>query len=189
MTDVHLGFFSDFDLGGAHDDFGGSDSAKQIAFIYNGDPFDEDSRSVLGYGANPPVAAIQTLKEPTIGSKSYPMSSCIVASNNINAETGKNASEMYNALQGLKTDGKNYLNKQGKPTRFMYEGQPDVSTNSECKNGNTSGDRRLLLGYGPMDLNPGEIIEYSNSNTFRRDLTPNYSTCCLLYTSPSPRDA
>jgi hypothetical protein len=59
-----LGFFNDFDLGCADDDFIGCDPARNLSYIYNWDDVDENCLGSTGYQEQPPAFGMQLLKGP-----------------------------------------------------------------------------------------------------------------------------
>ena len=59
-----LGFFNDFDLGCAEDDFIGCDPSRNLAYVYNWDDNDEDCIGEVGYGAQPPAFGMMLIKGP-----------------------------------------------------------------------------------------------------------------------------
>lgn len=66
VADARLGFFNDFDLGCADDDFIGVDPLRNLAYIYNRDDQDQDCIGSLGYGAQPPAFGQVVLKGPLL---------------------------------------------------------------------------------------------------------------------------
>ncbi len=61
---TRLGFYNDFDLGGADDDFIGSDVGRNLTYIYNADNTDEDWAGAPGFGEQPPAYGMSFLKGP-----------------------------------------------------------------------------------------------------------------------------
>lgn len=55
LNDVHVGLFTDFDLGGPMDDHVGCDVGRSLWYVYNADSLDEPALGNLGYGAQPPA--------------------------------------------------------------------------------------------------------------------------------------
>ena len=55
LNDVHVGLFTDFDLGGPLDDHIGCDVGRSLWYVYNADTLDEGTTGILGYGAQPPA--------------------------------------------------------------------------------------------------------------------------------------
>lgn len=63
---ARLGFYNDFDLGCAEDDFIGSDVGRNLTYIYNYDNTDEDCNSAPGFGEQPPAFGMTILKGPLL---------------------------------------------------------------------------------------------------------------------------
>ena len=61
-----LGFFNDFDLGCADDDFIGCDPSRNLAYVYNWDDNDQNCLGAQGYGAQPPAFGMVLLKGPLL---------------------------------------------------------------------------------------------------------------------------
>jgi hypothetical protein len=55
LQDVHVGLFTDLDLGNPTDDHIGCDVARDLWYVYNADSLDEDALGLTGYGAQPPA--------------------------------------------------------------------------------------------------------------------------------------
>lgn len=68
LTDAHIGFFMDPDLGCSEDDMIGSDPARSLLYAVNGDWVDEDCMGVTGYGAQPPAFGVTVLRGPRMNS-------------------------------------------------------------------------------------------------------------------------
>ena len=175
FNETNLGFFTDFDLGGPADDFVGCDIASNMGYVYNSDPFDEDSRGVLGYGANPPMAAIKFVKTPTLKGKSYPLSAFRMMTG-APSNSPNQAAEYYNALKGINVDGKMAIDPSGQATPYQFSGAPGTGW-SECSSGNAPGERKILMGFGEFDFAPGEVIEFSFANVYARGIDPDFNAC------------
>jgi hypothetical protein len=65
-TNTMLGFFNDFDLGCANDDFIGCEPARNLAYVYNWDDQDENCLGLPGYQEQPPAFGMQLLKGPLL---------------------------------------------------------------------------------------------------------------------------
>jgi hypothetical protein len=55
LSDVHVGLFTDLDLGGPSDDHVGCDVGRSLWYVYNADSLDEGDSGSPGYGAQPPA--------------------------------------------------------------------------------------------------------------------------------------
>lgn len=64
LTGTRMGLFNDFDLGCADDDLVGTDPARNLAYVYNGDEEDGGCNGATGYGAQPPAFGMALLKGP-----------------------------------------------------------------------------------------------------------------------------
>ena len=64
LHDTYVGLFTDFDLGNSMDDYVGSDPARNLWYVYNGDVDDETTSSTTGYGAQPPSFGAVLLQGP-----------------------------------------------------------------------------------------------------------------------------
>lgn len=176
--DFYVGLFTDVDLGNSQDDYIGCDSTRNLGFGYNGDPFDEDGFSSLGYGLNLPMIGIRMLQLPrTQDGEAMSMSSFGYANNGTgNTEDPHVASEYYNRLKGLWNDGEamteggigtSPLNPE---TKFVYPGNPsDSSEWSECSANITPGDRRFIQSFGPMKLKAGHKVNFTYAAIFAQD--------------------
>ena len=60
---TQLGMFADFDLGNPNDDYIGSDVARGMMYVLNGDN-DDETGSTVGYGVQPPAFGIVMLQGP-----------------------------------------------------------------------------------------------------------------------------
>lgn len=61
LRDTYFGTWFDADLGNPYDDIIGSDIARGLGYVYNGDSDDEGA---LGYGANPPAVGFDFFQGP-----------------------------------------------------------------------------------------------------------------------------
>ena len=61
LTDTYFGTWFDADLGNAFDDIIGSDIARGLGYVYNGDSDDDGAR---GYGLNPPAIGFDFFQGP-----------------------------------------------------------------------------------------------------------------------------
>lgn len=66
LTEAHIGFFNDFDLGCPEDDHAGSDPTRNLLYILNGDDNDQNCLGLEGYGAQPPAFGLTVLKGPQL---------------------------------------------------------------------------------------------------------------------------
>ncbi len=64
LTDARIGMFNDFDLGCGEDDLVGTDAARNLTYVYNGDELDQACLGAAGYGAQPPAFGMTIIKGP-----------------------------------------------------------------------------------------------------------------------------
>ena len=64
LNETRIGLFNDFDLGCGDDDFVGTDAARNLTYVYNGDAQDDDCGGITGYGPQPPAFGMAVLKGP-----------------------------------------------------------------------------------------------------------------------------
>jgi hypothetical protein len=176
LSDFRLALFTDFDLGNPHDDYVGCDTNKQMGFVYNGDAFDDVNGRTKGYGATPPLAAIKILQAPKLNGKTYSMSS-FKAIRNSTTELPKKAIDYYNLMSGLNMNGRLDTNDKGINTTYMYYGEPGKNEWSECNLQNMPGERKIVMGFGPMNLKAWESFTFSYANVFARSISSNHFAC------------
>ena len=149
LDSCYFGVFMDFEIGNGSDDFIGCDTARRVVFAYNGDNVDEG-----GFENTPPVLAVDLLRGP-IYPDSFPPPEIqwhFVPVDDI----GLNSPEAYyNLLTGRHPDGTPFPNNG-----LMYAGDPlNPSDWSEVSDGNTPGERKALISFGPFTLKPGAVNE------------------------------
>lgn len=161
--DVKFGVFVDFELGDGTDDFIGSDSNLNMAFVYNSDNNDDGS---YGYGTNPPSQNVMFLNKKAYAVAYY--------SNDFSADQGNPSTPKNydNLLSGRLTSGKTFDQIHGsiaKNTRFAFHGDPSDTTEwSEVSAKRFSGDRRAVLTASPTTLAPGETACYDIAFVYGR---------------------
>jgi hypothetical protein len=62
LNDTYIGQWTDADLGWAFDDFGGADTLRGFAYVYNAD--NQDVPTTFGYGTEPPAVGIDFFQGP-----------------------------------------------------------------------------------------------------------------------------
>jgi len=165
IEQMYASLWADVDLGDAGDDYMGTDTLRNMVFVYNS--YEEDS----AYGV-PPAWGIQILQGPTTGEAALDMTtSSTWVSGGISGVTTDPATpeQYYNHMQGLWGDGRprtenGFGFESGGPvTLFMYPGDPvtesfwsEMSTWNIDGNSvrSQNGDRRLVVSTGPFTLEP-----------------------------------
>ena len=164
-SDFRAGFFSDFDLGGPHDDYAGTDSSRNLFYVYNADNLDEDASGTLGYSTNPPAFGIQVLNDS--------LSSALVIGNQF-ISSGDLA--LGRLLRGIQPDGTMVLDPQSTPTKFSFYSNPnDLSGWSMATAGLPPVDIKGVMALYPRDLNAGEELCFDLALVYASDSTLNSS--------------
>ncbi len=161
---LYAGLYIDADVGFSQDDYAGSDSSRNMVYMYNGDPLDETiGVNLVGYGTNPPAVGVVSLNHDLNAagyynsSNNYPYTDPIVDAQYYNYLTGKwgdGSPFLYGGLGYAESSGVTTT-----PTNFLFSGDPETQAGwSEITNNNYLGDRRVFLSIGPLTHNPGEKI-------------------------------
>lgn len=147
--DVHLGIFSDFDIGDFENDFVGCDTQLNLYYGYNGKPDD----GAFGFGNRPPAVGVLFLN--------HKLNAFTPFNNDVNRTNGNPffPTDFYNYLSGLDLNGNHFKTPTGDNTRVQFYGDVRKSDDwTEESAGNHPGDRRGLGSFGPFDLNAGDDI-------------------------------
>jgi len=174
-NNFYFGFWTDFDLGYARDDYVGCDTSLNLGFVYNGTDIDGNGEP-HAYGENPPAQGAMLLNQKM---------SAFVYHNNDNSVTGdpRYAIDYYNYLQakwrnGVQmTEGGNGLNSGSTDyTNFMFSGDPlsltgwtELTPNGPGSTPNSPADRRALMSTGPFTFPAGERLRIDVALPFVRD--------------------
>jgi hypothetical protein len=164
-TDVHTGFFTDFDLGCASDDYVGTLPEQQACYVYNSDMVDgADCSNSVSYGTNIPVVSFSFLNKSL--SKNLNFSSGITV-----AGIGypDNAVEYNRVLHGIWPDGtpltrggSGYNPIQSDIANYVYPDNPsDLLGWSMCSTGPILRDWLVIPSHGPFTLAPGDTFQIS----------------------------
>jgi len=151
---ARFGLFVDPDLGDAADDYVGSDSTRQMAFVYNGSETDSQ------YGT-PPAAGYDFLNGAGV-------SMYFVSAPGIPTTDPATAEDIYSYLNGTWLDGTplteggdGYM-EDGPILTWTYPGDPvtdsfwsEVNTDGDGED-NPQGDRRHIIATDAFTLAPGE---------------------------------
>lgn len=166
-SDVKLGSFADFDIGGSIDDYIGSDSTRNLMYAYNGDHNDEGANGALGYGTHPPAAGIKLLDQTATSVVSFSRLGTGGAINGVNTDPVNGAD--FNAyLSGYFLDGSPMTNSDGGLTKFAYNAKIS-SEFTEVQVSNSPGDRRAVMACSFNDLAPNETISTNYAVIYFKD--------------------
>jgi hypothetical protein len=157
FEDARFSLFLDADVGGALDDYVGSDPERGLGFAYNADNADDL------YGSPPPAVGVDLFQGS--GSLAY-------YSNNVGAATGDPTfgagEDFYNYMRGLWRDGTPITEggtgyRSGGPiTPYAFPGDPEgevfwSEVNADGEGGDLPpDDRRFVLAAPTFSLAPGE---------------------------------
>ncbi|GAB5537138.1 MAG: hypothetical protein Rubg2KO_33870 [Rubricoccaceae bacterium] len=173
---MYASLFSDPDLGNAGDDYMGSDTLRNMVFVYN------DSNEDVAYGV-PPSQGVQVLQGPVglangrdddrdgevdePGEQLRATAASVFDIGPAGTQDPGRPEEYYNFMQGLWGNGLPYyelnngFEQFGAPiTTFMMAGDPvtesfysEVNTDGNGANF-PQGDRRMAVSTGPFRLDP-----------------------------------
>ena len=186
--DFHFGFWSDFDIGNAKDDYIGCDTLLNLGYGYNGTVDDGVSEHGASYGEHPPAQGEMFLNQKM---------SAFAYNNNDDTSIGEptRAQEFYNMLRAkwkngtpMTYGGTGYNPSSTAYTNFMFSGDPVTETGwtEFTPNGTGSypdapGDRRGLISAGPFTLPVGRSLCIDIALPFARDYQgDNISSVALL---------
>ncbi len=154
LFDSRASFFIDPDLGDFSDDYVGTDTNRNMVYVYNADDFDGPNSGQPGYGAAPPAVGLKVLSHELSSSISYTIAGTYPQT------PPSQPLEYYNAMNGNYTDNSDQLDGNGNPTDFTFYGDPNVAQSwSEFQQSTAPGDRRFVATldagvFGP-DMSQG----------------------------------
>lgn len=152
--DLHIGNWTDFDIGSPFNDFIGTSVEQNLQYAYNAYQLDEASSASEGFGYNPAACGIMYLNHQLAYSMTY---------NNGNNPFNGEPSEpihYYNYIKSIFKDGSLFFDENDEPTKFVYHDSPTNPTGwSEYTYGNPPGDRRGISSVGPFELASGGELE------------------------------
>jgi hypothetical protein len=175
LDSAYLSIFVDPDLGDSADDYVGSDTLREMGFVYNADDADGNGQPP-SYGTPPPAAGFDLLSDG-LGSVMY------FASLGAGDPTSdpSNGRDIYNLMRGLwkdgvpLTEGGTGYNSGGPVTTVVYPGDPvtrafwsERCPNQPCGAGAPAGDRRFVLTSSSFVLAPGEARTFDVALLFGR---------------------
>ncbi|GAB5536107.1 MAG: hypothetical protein Rubg2KO_23560 [Rubricoccaceae bacterium] len=187
INDLYVSMFADVDLGDAGDDYTGTDTLKNLVYVYN------DSNEDSAYGEAPPAWGIQVLDgfvglangrdddfDGTVDEAGEEMLLSTAPVYPKSWGAGFNdpgpPEEYYNMQKGLFSGGSpvrafgsgasyRFEDPRGAITVFAFPADPvqgefwsEVNVDGQGT-GSPSGDRRMLASTGPGRLLPGESVE------------------------------
>lgn len=173
-------FFSmwvDPDLGCFSDDYIGSDTSRNLAYVYNEDALDGQTGCTCPSGISTycdriPILGVDYFRGPLdelgneIGMSSFTYyNNAGVGSPPPGTTDPNNAQEFYNYISGSWRDGSPFTfgddaYQDGVPIKYAFTDAPDDSNGwSMCTAGLPFGDRRTLQASGPFRLDPGAVNE------------------------------
>jgi len=171
LDTAYVAIWLDPDVGYALDDLAGSDSTRGLIFAYNGDEYDDV------YGSLVPAVGCDLLQGPIVEAAGetvvlpdgtvFPDSKILgMTASFVNCEESSiagmqdpaNAEDAYNYVQGLRTDGKAWLDPtQGDaPTPFPFAGDPVAGTGWLLESVSDPNDVKMGLATGPFTMAPGD---------------------------------
>ena len=150
--DCYIGLFDDSDLGDASDDLIGCDPLLNLAYTYNGYPYDAT------YLFQVPALGFQLLKGPQSNKDEEPLGMTAFADFGALSYGPwghpESAEEAHNFLKGLGSDGKPRKTPQGKITPFALDGDPVAGKGWLDERPD---NRWGLMSSGPFDLQPEDV--------------------------------
>lgn len=179
IDSMYFGYWSDPDIGDARDDFIGCDTLLNLAYAYNGDNIDGDGESYT-YGEAPPAVGYKLVQGPVIvglvtdsakvnghwirDKKNTPMRSFVWETSRTTQGVPYGAIEFYNYMKGYVWDGTQFTDPvTGLTTSFWLSGDPVAGTGwyegPGWPDGPAPGNRRMLMGFGPITFSPGDTQE------------------------------
>lgn len=175
LDSLYFGFFLDPNIGNANDDYLFSNQEGTVFGAYNADNFDEGQ-----FLLDPPLAAIMTLVGPNDGNGGNVEASSFLPVAPGPASPGSQyptaPAEFYNYLTGsfrdgtpLTVGGSGYNPGSLEQTYFAFPDTPGVAGGwSEASAGNLAGNRRAVVSYGPISLNPNHLNHLLVAFTWQR---------------------
>lgn len=181
LDSAYIGLWLDTDIGCPMDDYVGCISSEKMAFAYNDDITDGEvdcsCNGIDTYCNDIPVTAIKMLQGPigTLGNDAG-FSSFSFAINQLGGDIPWLSLSPYYSMTGVWPDGvsitygdSGYDTSSTDYHPFLMDGNPGSPTDwSFCSESYNPGDFRMLIGSGPINLNPGErtSISYAILNKF-----------------------
>ncbi|MBK6622747.1 MAG: T9SS type A sorting domain-containing protein [Saprospirales bacterium] len=177
LANAYFSLWVDPDLGCYQDDYIGCLPDHNMAFVYNGDTFDETCVGINGYGSEIPVLGMKVIKpfsyldndnvEQVLPFSSFTYYLNAGGALGIPYSDPDLPNEYYNYMTGKWRDGTPF-SKGGNgynPGAPAYPYAFDNSDNNgqawtECTITGDPDDRRFLMNFGPINVFPGEEYEF-----------------------------
>jgi len=167
--DLHVGLFTDFDLGCLNDDYVGSIPDLNSYFAYNADALDDltNCQGATGFGVDIPIQSITALNHD-LASIMYYTNAGFPQGSPPGTTDPSTALEFYNLLQSTWRDGtpltqggNGYDISSTDFTDYAFPGNPAEATQwSMCSDNITPTDYRIVGGSEPYDFSPGETLSF-----------------------------
>lgn len=201
-NNVYMTIWSDADLGYYLNDYIGTDTLNEFAYVYNGTASDPNYSGLSGYGNKHPMLAYVLLPQKSNQSdgvdnnnngqtdetnERFKLNLTTFYNNNIGpfppATTNPaTALHYYNFMKGFWKDGSPFMNAgsaynqtlNATPTKYVYTGNPQNNSGwTESTASVTPGDRRILCTIGPFNFPSKKKVEFEYAYVFSRDTTLN----------------
>lgn len=178
LDSTYMATWTDADLGYAYDDYVGCDTVRGLGILYNGNPIDGNGE-VGSYGTDVPMVGVDFFIGPkkeytqngVLKDSLMKMTAFTYFNNSSDARIGNpdNGVQIYYYMTGSSRDGEAFSDDftgvaglpttaigGGPATHFIFFGDPDKPTWSECYCRNPPGDRRFIHSAGPFKLRSGD---------------------------------
>ena len=175
---LHIGLFTDPDIGCYNNDYVGCDSARSLMFAYNAVAYDSDCAPALGYDSVPVALGVQVLSLPLEAFFYFTGLGSAYPSDPVPVDICHQA--VY-FLQGIGSDssimeygGIGYHNG-GRQTHYCFPGDPADSTEWSDVSAHLSPTDSKMLGVSnALNFVPGQTLHYDLAWTSARDSGSNY---------------
>ena len=120
---MHLGYWSDAEIGSNEDDYFGCDTLLNMGYYYNSDELDEDY-----YESNCPAIGYVFLKSPKINNEQLGLTSSLIFIPRSHPPAGGQARasvELYNNLTGFHWNGEPFIDPNTQQeSKYVAPGDP-----------------------------------------------------------------
>jgi len=164
-----VSLFADSDVGDFSDDYAGCDSTKNLMYFYNGDGLDQVYQNVDSLGNLPPAFGIVSLNHNLLSCVFPEFTSNQPFPDTIPHPVVSGREAFWNTLNGLISYGDPYLTPSGRPTKFLFHGNPSVASQwSEVTANRPAGDRSGRISTRPINLPIGAKETYTFGLVYER---------------------